>query len=52
MAKKPVDTPLPPDILAKLEAIAEQAGKSVQALIEQALRDWLSDIEAGRRPRT
>lgn len=50
-AKAPVDTPvIPADLRARLEAVAADLGLSFDALVEAALRQFISDLDRGRRP--
>jgi len=52
VTKTKTEPTLPADIQAKLDAVAADRNLTVAEVVEQALRDWLYDIEAGRRPRT
>lgn len=52
--KKPVvgEYVLPDDLQAKLDAYVAEFSTTDDKVIELALRDWFSDIERGKRPRS
>mgnify|MGYP001211970787 CR=1 FL=1 len=45
-------TEFPADIQEKIDAYAALHGVTAEQVVELALRDWFSDVDRGKRPRS
>jgi hypothetical protein len=47
-ARKPFSARLPPDLIKDVKIVAAQQDLDVQEIVEQALREWLSRLQADK----